>query len=40
MKLAKCLNEKAKTGRIYVLTEEGNLIKEELMKNKAIKSLL
>jgi len=34
MKLVKCLNEKAKTGRIYVLTEQGKSIKEELIKNK------
>ena len=36
MKIAKCLNEEAKTGRIYVLTEQGKLIKEELIKNNVI----
>ena len=33
MKIAKCLNEKAKTGRLYILTEQGCQIKEELIKN-------
>ena len=39
MGLAKCLNEEAKTGRIYALTKQGNLIKEELIENKVIESL-
>jgi len=34
MKIAKCLNEEAKTGRLYVLTEQGKLMKEELIKNR------
>ena len=33
MKIAKCLNEEAKTGRLYILTEQGHQIKEELIKN-------
>ena len=30
--LAKCLNPKEKTGRLYVLTQKGKIIKDELIK--------
>lgn len=36
MRIAKCLNEEAKTGRLYVLTERGKLVKEELVKNNVL----
>ena len=39
IKIVKCLNEEAKTGRIYILTKQGTLIKEELIKNKVIEFL-
>lgn len=39
VKIAKCLNEEAKTGRIYTLTKQGSIIKGELIKNKIIESL-
>lgn len=29
-KLAKCLNPQAKTGRLYVLTEKGKVIKDKI----------
>jgi hypothetical protein len=32
-KIAKCLNEDEKLGRIYVLTEKGNKIKKLIFKN-------
>lgn len=36
-KIARCLNEEDKIGRLYVLTRQGKLIKKELTKNKLIK---
>lgn len=36
MRIAKCLNEEARTGRLYVLTEQGKLIKGELIRNNTI----
>jgi len=36
-KIARCLNEEDKIGRLYVLTGQGKLIKKELAKNKLIK---
>ena len=34
VKIANCINEDAKTGRLYILTEQGKLIREELFRNK------
>lgn len=33
MKIAKCLNEEAKIGRLYTLTKKGKDIKKEILKN-------
>jgi predicted transcriptional regulator len=36
-KLAKCLNPEAKTGRLYVLTEKGKIIRDKINKKKISK---
>ena len=36
-KLIKCLNPQAKTGRLYVLTEKGRIIKDKLNKKSTSK---
>ncbi len=36
-KLAKCLNPQARTGRLYVLTEKGKIIKDKINKKKSPK---